>query len=116
MSSIPIRPHDWLTRIATKSGRRFTQKQLNRIGFDPTNHLIAHGRHIRVAIGRDYADVPPAKGVFRGDADSELDVGVQVTLAERPEPEEELIPTTGWVPPEDVSDEQKQMQMQQQQQ
>ncbi|MGB5047965.1 MAG: transglutaminase family protein [Caldilineaceae bacterium] len=84
------------------------------IGFDPTNHLIACGRHIRVAIGRDYADVPPAKGVFRGDADSELDVGVQVSLAERPEPEEELIPTTGWVPPEDVDAEQQQ-QMQQQQ-
>ena len=80
------------------------------IGFDPTNNLVAQGRHIRVAIGRDYADVPPTKGVFRGDASSELDVGVQVTLAERPTPEEELIPTTGWVPPEDVSSEQQQQQ------
>lgn len=81
------------------------------IGFDPTNNLVAQGRHIRVAIGRDYADVPPTKGVYRGDADSDLDVGVQVTLAERPAPEEELIPTTGWVPPEDsLSDQQQQMQ------
>lgn len=78
------------------------------IGFDPTNNLVAQGRHIRVAIGRDYVDVPPTKGVFRGDATSELDVGVQVSLAERPAPEEELIPTTGWVPPEDVSSEQQQ--------
>src|SRR6185436_17366570 len=29
------------------------------VGFDPTNNLIADSRHIRVAIGRDYADVPP---------------------------------------------------------
>ena len=29
------------------------------IGFDPTNNLIAGERHIRVAVGRDYADVPP---------------------------------------------------------
>lgn len=82
------------------------------IGFDPTNNLVAQGRHIRVAIGRDYADVPPTKGVYRGDADSDLDVGVQVTLAERPAPEEELILTTGWVPPEDSRSEQQQ-QMQQ---
>lgn len=84
------------------------------VGFDPTNHLIAHERHIRVAVGRDYADVPPTKGVFRGSARSELDVGVQVTLAERPAPEEELIPVTGWTPPEDVdNDELQQMQQQQ---
>jgi transglutaminase-like putative cysteine protease len=37
-----------------------------RLGFDPTNNLIAGERHIRVAVGRDYADVPPTKGVFRG--------------------------------------------------
>ena len=84
------------------------------IGFDPTNNLVAQGRHIRVAIGRDYVDVPPTKGVFLGDATSELDVGVQVTLAERPAPEEELIPPTGWVPPEDVGSEQQQQQQQQQ--
>ena len=82
------------------------------IGFDPTNNLVAQGRHIRVAIGRDYADVPPTKGVYRGDAKSDLDVGVQVTLAERPEPEEELIPTTGWIPPEDTQSEQQRQQQQ----
>ncbi len=29
------------------------------VGFDPTNLLVAGDRHIRTAIGRDYADVPP---------------------------------------------------------
>ena len=48
------------------------------VGFDPTNNTIAAERHIRVAVGRDYADVPPTCGVFKGDGDSELSVAVQV--------------------------------------
>jgi transglutaminase-like putative cysteine protease len=54
------------------------------VGFDPTNNLIAHHRHIRTAIGRDYADVPPTHGVFRGKTDSELYVAVQVEASEHP--------------------------------
>lgn len=68
---------------------------------------------IRVAVGRDYADVPPTKGVFRESAESELDVGVQVMLAETPAREEELIPVTGWTPTEDVDTDQQQAQQQQ---
>jgi transglutaminase-like putative cysteine protease len=50
------------------------------VGFDPTNNLAADHRHIRVAIGRDYADVPPTRGVFKGfsAARSELSVAVRV--------------------------------------
>jgi transglutaminase-like putative cysteine protease len=50
------------------------------IGFDPTNNRLAEERHIRVAIGRDYADVPPTKGVFKGISAvrSELAVAVKV--------------------------------------
>ena len=53
--------------------------QLGWVGFDPTNWLVAGDRHIRTAIGRDYADVPPTHGMFRGRADSELTVAVRVT-------------------------------------
>ena len=49
------------------------------VGFDPTNWLVAGDRHIRTAIGRDYADVPPTHGIYRGRAASELTVAVQVT-------------------------------------
>ena len=52
------------------------------VGFDPTNRLIAGERHIRTAIGRDYADVPPTHGMFRGRAKSELTVAVRVTPSE----------------------------------
>ena len=49
------------------------------VGFDPTNWLVAGDRHIRTAIGRDYGDVPPTHGIFRGRAASELTVAVRVT-------------------------------------
>ena len=52
------------------------------VGFDPTNWLVAGERHIRTAIGRDYADVPPTHGMFRGRATSELTVAVRVTPTE----------------------------------
>ncbi len=45
---------------------------------DPTNNSQAEGRHIRVAIGRDYADVPPTRGVFKGKAKEQMDVSVSV--------------------------------------
>lgn len=61
------------------------------VGFDPTNNLIAGVRHIRTAIGRDYADVPPTKGTLlgSGSAASDLKVRVRVTKADTllpPEP------------------------------
>jgi transglutaminase-like putative cysteine protease len=53
--------------------------QLGWVGFDPTNRLVVGDRHIRTAIGRDYSDVPPTHGIFRGHAKSELSVAVRVT-------------------------------------
>ncbi len=56
------------------------------VGFDPTNCLVAGDRHIRTAIGRDYADVPPTRGIFRGHTASDLSVAVRVTAsADAPE-------------------------------
>ncbi|MDB5439566.1 MAG: transglutaminase [Caulobacteraceae bacterium] len=59
------------------------------VGFDPTNNLITGERHVPVAYGRDYGDVPPSRGVYKGEADSKLAVGVQVrkAAAARAEPE-----------------------------
>ena len=56
--------------------------------FDPTNNRIGGDRHIRVAIGRDYADVPPTRGVHKGEAQSELSVAVNVSSMDAPMPEE----------------------------
>jgi transglutaminase-like putative cysteine protease len=52
------------------------------VGFDPTNNLLAGKRHIRTAIGRDYADVPPTIGTLKGSANSEMQVRVRVTPSE----------------------------------
>lgn len=48
-------------------------------GFDPTHRCAVDGRHIGVAVGRDYADVPPLRGVFRSDGvDSMMTVDLNV--------------------------------------
>ena len=49
------------------------------LGFDPTNNLIVADRHIRVSLGTDYATAAPTRGVFRGDAETTLNVEVQVS-------------------------------------
>ena len=58
------------------------------VEFDPTNNLLGCERHIRVAVGRDYADVPPTRGVHRGEAESELRVSVTVSAVDAPRPED----------------------------
>jgi transglutaminase-like putative cysteine protease len=74
--------HDRSATSATHAWVEALIPQLGWIGFDPTNHLVAGDRHIRTAIGRDYADVPPTHGIFRGRANSELAVAVRVTPSE----------------------------------
>ena len=85
------------------------------VGFDPTNNLIAGERHIRTAIGRDYADVPPTKGIFKGDSASQLTVSVRVATSDAPPPPEEVL-----APPEEwqaaIAAEEAEQQQQQQQQ
>jgi len=59
------------------------------VGFDPTNNVMAGERHVIIAIGRDYSDTPPSRGVYKGDAESELSVAVSVvhTRVTHSEPE-----------------------------
>ncbi len=51
-------------------------------GFDPANDCDCDERHVRVAVGRDYADVPPVRGVFHGSANSTLGARVEVVRDE----------------------------------
>jgi transglutaminase-like putative cysteine protease len=76
--------HDRSTADATHAWVEVLMPHLGWVGFDPTNNLVAHHRHIRTAIGRDYADVPPTHGIFRGSTASELYVAVQVTGSDQP--------------------------------
>lgn len=52
-------------------------------GFDPTNAILVAGRHIVLAVGRDYADVPPVKGVVTGGREHRLSVKVDVEPLEK---------------------------------
>jgi transglutaminase-like putative cysteine protease len=46
---------------------------------DPTSGTPVGERHVVVARGRDYADVPPLKGIYHGAPDTVMDVTVDVT-------------------------------------
>jgi transglutaminase-like putative cysteine protease len=46
---------------------------------DPTSGAPVGERHVAVARGRDYADVPPLKGIYHGPPDSDMQVTVEVT-------------------------------------
>ncbi len=48
------------------------------VGFDPTHNCLADERFIKVAVGRDYDDVAPIKGSYRGTANCRLSVTVEV--------------------------------------
>jgi transglutaminase-like putative cysteine protease len=71
--SAPAATHAWVEAFLPRLGW---------VGFDPTNALVATDEHIRTALGRDYADVPPTHGVYRGRTESELSVAVHVEASE----------------------------------
>ncbi len=67
------------------------------VGFDPTTNRLAGEKHIRTAIGRDYADVPPTMGVMKGKAETQLQVRVRVTPSQAVlPPDEEFAADEEW--------------------
>lgn len=48
------------------------------VGYDPTHNRRVNATYIKVAIGRDYVDVRPLAGTFRGGAVAEMEVSVKV--------------------------------------
>ena len=61
------------------------------VGFDPTNNIMAAERHVRAAVGRDYADVPPTRGTYKGGADSELSIAVSLEPTAAPVRHEDFL-------------------------
>jgi transglutaminase-like putative cysteine protease len=47
------------------------------IGVDPTNDCLAHDHFVKVGVGRDFTDVPPNKGIYRGKASESIFVRVE---------------------------------------
>jgi transglutaminase-like putative cysteine protease len=69
--------HDRSAEGATHAWVEALLPTLGWVGFDPTNGGVTGDRHIRTAVGRDYADVPPTIGTMKGRADTELQVRVR---------------------------------------
>jgi transglutaminase-like putative cysteine protease len=117
--------HDRSTPDSSHAWVEVLLPHLNWVGLDPTNDLIAYNRHIRTAVGRDYADVPPTHGVFRGKSESELYVAVHVEASLEAPPLDRKLPIPDdWTvlveraqqPPERAASILEIQQMQQQQQ
>jgi len=65
-SDIPeVETHAWCEAFLPSAGW---------VGFDPTHGELVGDHHIAVAVGRSYADVPPNRGVFRGEAEESIRV------------------------------------------
>jgi transglutaminase-like putative cysteine protease len=53
------------------------------LGLDPTHNRATGPRYTRVALGRDYADAAPVRGIYQGDAEEKLEVRVRIRAAEQ---------------------------------
>ncbi|MFN7995838.1 MAG: transglutaminase family protein [Bryobacteraceae bacterium] len=83
-------------------------------GMDPTMGQPVDLRHVRVAYGRDYGDVAPVRGIYKGHAGQRLSVDVRVRPALDQEGRE-LLQETAAGPAHPPPEEQPPQQQQQQQ-
>lgn len=51
-------------------------------GYDPTHHREIDTRYVKLAVGRDYSDIRPLGGTFRGRGTRRMDVIVSVQRAD----------------------------------
>jgi transglutaminase-like putative cysteine protease len=82
------------------------------VGLDPTVGEFVDERHLVVARGRDYGDVPPVRGVYKGHAGQSLSVDVLVRPALDDEGAELLQETAAGPPKRPEVEEQQQQQQQ----
>lgn len=69
------------TLVGTQASHAWTEVYLPAagwIGFDPTNNTLADERYVKIAVGRDYEDVAPVRGNYRGTGHCRLEVQVLV--------------------------------------
>jgi transglutaminase-like putative cysteine protease len=83
-------------------------------GLDPTLGTPVGLRHVRIAYGRDYGDVAPVRGVYKGQAGQRLSVDVRVRPALDGEGHEQLQETAS--KPVELSASERSQQPEQQQQ
>jgi transglutaminase-like putative cysteine protease len=65
---LPSQSHAWC---------EFWLPDLGWLGIDPTNDCFVDDHFIKVAVGRDFTDVPPNKGIYRGRGKESIFVRVE---------------------------------------
>jgi transglutaminase-like putative cysteine protease len=80
--SVEVDTHAWIEALLpTASGGEPAW-----VGADPTNRGLVGENHVKIGHGRHYPDVPPIKGVYRGNADSTLEARVTMTRLDKADP------------------------------
>ena len=74
--SLEVATHAWLEALLPGQGGRGEPVW---VGADPTNRRLAGETHVKIGHGRMYSDVPPIKGVFRGDSAARHKAAVTMT-------------------------------------
>lgn len=65
--------HAWVEVFIPNTGWR---------ALDPTHNRQIDGTYVKIGHGRDYADVPPVSGNYRGTLDRTMEVQVQISAAQ----------------------------------
>jgi transglutaminase-like putative cysteine protease len=73
-----VATHAWCQVWTGKSGW---------LDIDPTRGSFAGDDYIKIAVGRDYSDVPPNRGVWKGAAEETISVSVKVEPIDRVPPD-----------------------------
>ncbi len=74
--SVEVDTHAWVEALLPAAGGRGEPVW---VGADPTNRGLAGEQHVKIGHGREYSDVPPIKGVYRGGARASLSARVKMT-------------------------------------
>jgi len=64
------------------------------VDFDPTNNLLPDTEHITLALGRDFSDISPLRGIILGGGSAEPEVAVTVVPLDEEEIPEALLAAT----------------------
>jgi transglutaminase-like putative cysteine protease len=79
--SVEVDTHAWIEALLPDQ-----DGEPSWVSIDPTNRGLATPSHVKIGHGRHYADIPPIKGVYRGQADAKLEASVTITRTEGADP------------------------------
>ena len=69
--------------VATHAWCQVWSGQGGWVDVDPTRGVFTNDDYIKIAVGRDYSDVPPNRGVWKGRADETIAVSVKIDPIDR---------------------------------